>query len=195
MPPYRISSIGLFTDRLQQTVIKHRADAKKPNMGLMTWKNSPNGPIRKTDITVAKNYLTVDELLELNRIVNMYLDYAELQAKNRKPMHMADWVKKLDAFLEFNEQNILTHAGKVSHELAAEHAKQEFGKFEAERRQVEAKEPGSDFDKVVENIKYLENSNNKRTDSDKGKKGESKSSFLLIVPHLYQRIRKSRGKM
>ncbi|WP_444549410.1 RhuM family protein [Candidatus Magnetomonas plexicatena] len=171
MPPYRISSIGLFTDRLQQTVIKHRADAKKPNMGLMTWKNSPNGPIRKTDITVAKNYLTVDELLELNRIVNMYLDYAELQAKNRKPMHMADWVKKLDAFLEFNEQNILTHAGKVSHELAAEHAKQEFGKFEAERRQVEAKEPGSDFDKVVENIKYLENSNNKRTDSDKGKKG------------------------
>ncbi|MBF0464189.1 MAG: virulence RhuM family protein [Nitrospirae bacterium] len=144
-------------------VIKHRADAKMPNMGLTTWKNAPHGQIRKTDITIAKNYLTEDELRELNRIVNMYLDYAELQAKNRKPMHMSDWVKKLDAFLEFNEQNILTHAGKVSHELAQEHSEQEFEKFEAERRLVEAQEQTSDFDRVIEDIKQLKNSPDKNS--------------------------------
>ncbi len=79
----------------------------------------------------------------------MYLDYAENQALKRTPMYMADWVKKLDAFLEFNEENILTHAGKVSKKMASDHAEKEFEKYETHRRQIEAQHPISDFDKVV----------------------------------------------
>lgn len=137
-------------------IIRDRADANKPNMGLTTWKNAPKGAIRKTDVSIAKNYLVEEELSALNRIVSMYLDYAELQAQNRKPMHMADWVQKLDGFLEFNEQNILTHAGNVSHKLAQDHAEREFEKYGAERRRIEATEPVSDFDKVVDKVKLLE---------------------------------------
>lgn len=95
-------------------VIKARADASKKNMGLTTWKNSPHGPIRKPDVSVAKNYLNEEELTALNRTVTMYLDYAEDQAQSRKPMYMADWVKKLNGFLQFNEKNILTHAGQTT---------------------------------------------------------------------------------
>jgi hypothetical protein len=91
-------------------IITERADASKPNMGLTVWKRSPQGPIRKQDAETAKNYLTEKEISALNRIVTMYLDYAELQAQNRNPMHMGDWITKLDAFLQFNEKNILTHA-------------------------------------------------------------------------------------
>ena len=87
-------------------------------MGLTTWKNAPQGPIRKADVTIAKNYLAEPEIAELNRVVSMYLDYAEDQAHRRRPMHMADWVGRLDAFLQFNERNILTHAGAVTRELA-----------------------------------------------------------------------------
>ena len=137
-------------------VVKRRADAGKPNMGLTHWKNSPKGTIRKGDVAVAKNYLTEKELSALNRIVSMYLDYAELQAERRNPMHMADWVKKLDEFLKFNEQNVLTHAGKVSASLAQEHAEREFEKYETDRRQIEATQPVSDFDQIVESTKQLE---------------------------------------
>ena len=137
-------------------VVKSRADAAKPNMGLTHWKNSPKGAIRKTDAMVAKNYLTEAELSALNRIVSMYLDYAELQAEKRNPMNMADWVKKLDDFLKFNEQNILTHAGAVSAALAQDHAEREFEKYETERRLIEATQPTSDFDRVVEATKQLE---------------------------------------
>jgi hypothetical protein len=104
--------------RTAAEVIKERADASRPNMGLTTWKNAPGGRIRKADVTVAKNYLSHEEISELNRVVTMYLDYAEDQARRKKPMHMATWVERLDAFLEFNERNILTHAGTVSHALA-----------------------------------------------------------------------------
>ena len=107
-------------------IIAGRADAGKPHMGLTTWKNAPDGPIRKADVTVAKNYLNEEEIKELNRIVTMYLDYAEDQARRQRPMHMRDWIAKLDAFLQFNERNILTHAGKISHQLASEHAEEEF---------------------------------------------------------------------
>ncbi len=137
-------------------ILQERADAAKPHMGLTTWKNAPGGPIRKTDVTVAKNYLKEDEIRELNRVVTMYLDYAEDQAHRRRPMHMSDWVAKLDAFLEFNERNILTHAGKISHELAESHAEHEFEKFEIERRRLEATTPTSDFDQAVEKVKRLE---------------------------------------
>jgi hypothetical protein len=120
-----------------------------------SWKNAPKGAIRKTDITIAKNYLTEEELSALNRIVTMYLDYAEDQAENRRPMRMVDWIKKLDDFLKFNERNILTHAGKVSSKLAETHANQEFEKYETKRRQIEASQPTSDFDQVVEKTKAL----------------------------------------
>ena len=142
--------------RTAAEVITDRADASKPNMGLTTWKNAPTGVIRKADVGVAKNYLTHEEMAALNRVVTMYLDYAEDQAMRQQPMHMADWVKKLDSFLAFNERNVLTHAGKVSKEIARQHAEQEFAKHEAALRIREATEPTSDFDKAVERIKRLE---------------------------------------
>ncbi len=131
-------------------VIKSRASATKKNLGLTNWKNSPNGPIRKQDVSIAKNYLNEEELAALNRIVTMYLDYAEDQAVSRKAMYMADWVKKLDGFLQFNEKNILTHARKISHKLALEHAEKEFEKYETSRFQIESGDSSSsDFDKLT----------------------------------------------
>jgi hypothetical protein len=131
-------------------IIDRRADAAKPNMGLTTWKNAPHGPIRKADVSIAKNYLSEQEISELNRIVSMYLDYAEDQARRKRAMHMADWVAKLDAFLRFNERNILTDAGKVSHEFAEEHAHAQFSQYEAQRRVLEAQQSTSDFDRLVD---------------------------------------------
>jgi len=125
-------------------------------MGLTTWKNAPDGPIRKADVTVAKNYLNKEQIRELNRIVTMYLDYAEDQARRQRPMHMRDWIAKLDAFLQFNERNILTHAGTISHQLASEHAEEEFEKYRAEQRRLEAGNPQSDFDKVIGQVKRIE---------------------------------------
>ncbi len=137
-------------------IVRLRADATKPHMGLTTWKQAPAGPVRKADVTVAKNYLTHDELDALNRIVSMYLDYAEDQARRKKTVTMAEWVAKLDAFLQFNERNILTHAGTVSKQLAEEHAHGEFANFDAERLRRAAIEPTSDFDQVVDELKRLE---------------------------------------
>ena len=111
--------------------------------------------MRKGDVAIAKNYLTHDEIESLNRIVSAYLEFAELQARNRRPMHMADWITKLDDFLKLSERNILTHAGRISHKAAEEHAHSEFGKFEGERRQLEATQPTSDFDRAVEDIQRL----------------------------------------
>jgi hypothetical protein len=142
--------------RTAAEIVVERADAGKPNMGLTAWKNAPKGPIRKSDVSIAKNYLSQDEISELNRIVSMYLDYAEDQARRKKPMHMAEWVERLDAFLQFNERNILTHAGSISHELAEQHALDEFAKYEEERHRLEATQPTSDFDKAVEEVKRLE---------------------------------------
>jgi hypothetical protein len=107
-------------------IIYHRADAAKPNMGMTTWTgDSP----RKADAEIAKNYLNEKELDVLNRIVTMYLDYAELQALNRKPMHMRDWIGKLDDFLKFNDRDILMHTGKVSHEEALQKAHAEYEQY------------------------------------------------------------------
>lgn len=110
-------------------VIKARADADKPNMGLTSFTGKKP---KKTDAKVAKNYLNEDELDTLNRIVSMYLEFAELQAKNRKPMHMKDWITKLDDFLKLSDRDILTHAGKVSNDLAMQHASLEYDKFKAQ---------------------------------------------------------------
>jgi len=151
-------------------VIVERADADKPNMGLTTWKNAPKGPIRKTDVVIGKNYLSEKEIAALNRIVTMYLDYAEDQAARQQPMHMADWVKKLDAFLTFNERNILRNAGKVSASIAEEHARRQFDKFDQSRLEQEASQPISDFDKIVDAAKRLEHA-----PPTKGKSGKKQT--------------------
>lgn len=111
-------------------LIAERADATQPNMGLTSWKGAK---VRKGDIATAKNYLTQDELTSLNRIVTMYLDYAEDQARRRQPMHMADWEEKLNAFLQFNERDVLTDAGAISAELAKTRAEEEYERFNARR--------------------------------------------------------------
>lgn len=117
-------------------------------MGLTSWKNSPKGEIRKTDVTIAKNYLDEKELNLLNRIVTMYLDYAEMQAQKRVIMYMKNWVAKLDAFLQFNEEEILHDSGKVSHEVAAALAEKEYEKY----RVIQDKNYVSDFDHEVKKL-------------------------------------------
>lgn len=130
-------------------LIASRADHKKKNMGLMTWKNSPKGKILKSDTTVGKNYLKESQIRELNRIVSMYLDFAENQAERGVVMKMADWVEKLDAFLRFNEYEILTNPGKVSRAMAEELAHSEYEKF----RPIQDREFVSDFDQVVKRVR------------------------------------------
>ena len=132
-------------------IIYNRVDANKANMGLTNWKESPNGPIYRYDVDIAKNYLTEKELKNLNRIVTMYLDYAELQAENHNAMTMKDWVEKLDAFLQFNGQEILHDAGSISHKVAQELAYKEYDKFQKKQDELFV----SDFDKFIENIKSL----------------------------------------
>ncbi len=145
-----------ITGRTAAELIAGRADSAKPRMGLNTWKNAPKGKILKPDVSIAKNYLNEKELSELNRIVTMYLDYAENQAKKQRPMAMQDWVEKLDAFLRFNEYQILNNPGRVSHEVAQELAEQEFEKY----RVVQDREFVSDFDQSVQ--KYLTAENQKQ---------------------------------
>ncbi len=118
-------------------IITQRADANKPNMGLTNWQGQR---VRKSDVGTAKNYLAQEEIEQLNRIITMYLDYAELQVNNRNPLYMADWQKKLDGFLQFNEQNILTHAGKVSSDIAQAHAEAEYARFNQARLDQEAQD-------------------------------------------------------
>ena len=132
-------------------------------MGLSTWKDAPNGKIQKTDVSIAKNYLDEDELRKLNRFVTMYLDYAEHQAELGRSMNMKDWVKKLDAFLQFNEHNILHNPGKVSAEVARKLAESEFEKYEEKQRYIEATTPVSDFDKLIVESKRLESGVKKKT--------------------------------
>lgn len=126
-------------------VIVSRANHKKTNMGLQTWKNAPNGKIVKTDVSVAKNYLDKDELAELNEIVTMYLDYATRQARRHIPMTMEDWKEKLDAFLRFNDAEILQDKGKVTASIAKKFAESEFEKY----RVIQDSLYESDFDKLL----------------------------------------------
>lgn len=126
-------------------IIYERADSTKPNMGLTTWKYSPNGRIRKSDVAVAKNYLNESEMSNLNEIVTMYLDYAERQARRGNIMYMRDWVDRLDAFLQFNEEDILHDKGKVSAAIAKAFAESEFNKF----RILQDRTYQSDFDRLA----------------------------------------------
>lgn len=138
-----------ITGQTAAEIIASRTDADKPNMGLSTWKNAPGGKILKSDVSVAKNYLSESELSALNRIVTMYLDYAENQAARQIPMRMQDWIEKLDAFLRFNEYDILQDAGKVSHEIAKALAEKAYEQYRIQ--QDENYE--SDFDKEIKKLK------------------------------------------
>lgn len=126
-------------------VIMSRADHTKEHMGLTSWKNAPNGKIVKADVSVAKNYLLQDELQELNEIVTMYLDYATRQARRHIPMTMEDWASKLDAFLQFNDAEILQDKGKVTAAIAKAFAESEFEKY----RVIQDKNYQSDFDRLM----------------------------------------------
>lgn len=129
-------------------IIAERADASKPGMGLTTWKNAPHGKVLKGDITTAKNYLIEKEIKDLERIVTMYLDYAELQASRQVPMKMADWVERLNAFLQFNGFEVLDNPGKVSAEVAKKLAEEQYEKFRI--KQDEAFE--SDFEREAKRL-------------------------------------------
>jgi hypothetical protein len=137
-----------ITGQTAAEIIYKRADVGQPNMGLTTWKNAPKGKILKSDVVVAKNYLQKEEIDELNRIVVMYLDYAENQAKRNIPMSMIDWVQKLDAFLQFNDYNILNNAGSISHEVAKQLAEDQFEKFRIDQDRLYE----SDFDKLANKL-------------------------------------------
>ena len=122
-----------------------RADHTKPYMGLTSWKNAPNGKIVKADVSVAKNYLFQEEVQELNEIVTMYLDYATRQARRHIPMTMADWAAKLDAFLQFNGEEVLRDKGKVTAAIAKAFAESEFEQY----RMIQDQLYQSDFDRLI----------------------------------------------
>ena len=133
-------------------LIYERADSTKENMGLTSWEGSPDAKIRKSDVSIAKNYLSKDELHSLELIVSGYLDFAEMQANRNIPMTMEDWAKHLDRILMANEQEILTNAGKISMEVAKEHAETEWEKY----RIIQDRIYQSDFDLFLEDVKKLE---------------------------------------
>ena len=137
-----------ITGHTAPEIVAARANASKENMGLTTWKNAPDGKILRTDVTVSKNYLSQKEMSGLNDIVTMYLDYAENQAKRERLMSMDDWAKKLDAFLQFNEYELLHHKGKVERKVADALAQQEYEKF----RVIQDKQYISDFDRATKKI-------------------------------------------
>ena len=133
-------------------LIVARADHKKEHMGLTSWKNAPDGKIVKTDVSIAKNYLIREELTELNEIVTMYLDYATRQARRHIPMTMEDWKTKLDAFLRFNDAEVLQDKGKVTAAIAKEFAESEFEKY----RVIQDTLYQSDFDRLVQGLENKE---------------------------------------
>ena len=142
-----------ITGQTAAEIIYNRVDSEKEHMGLKTWKNSPEGPIYRYDVDIAKNYLNEKELNDLNRIVTMYLDYAELQAENHNAMTMKDWVEKLNAFLQFNGKEILYNAGKISARVAQELAYREYDKFKTKQDKLYK----SDFDNFLNEMKMIEN--------------------------------------
>lgn len=127
-------------------VIVARADHTKEHMGLTSWRNAPGGKIVKADVSIAKNYLSASEIQELNEIVTMYLDYATRQARRHIPMTMADWSSKLDAFLQFNDAEVLQNKGKVTAAIAKAFAESEFEQY----RVIQDRLYQSDFDRLID---------------------------------------------
>ena len=149
---YRIVQNQLHFATTGQTaaeIVYERADGDKPCMGLTTWKNSPKGKILKSDVVVAKNYLNEEEMSKLNRLTAMFIDYAELRALNRQVMTMKDWLKQVERFLNYTDQQVLRHSGKISHEMAVAKAHGEYEKF----RVKQDLEYMSDFDEAF--ARYL----------------------------------------
>ncbi|MEW6534909.1 MAG: virulence RhuM family protein [Candidatus Auribacterota bacterium] len=138
-----------ITGKTAAEIIEDRSDPTKTNMGLTSWKGSI---VRKGDVGIAKNYLQKEELEELNRIVTMYLDYAEDQAKRRKAMTMAMWDDKLDAFLSFNERELLTHAGAIKATVAQKLAEERYEQFDSNRRKAEAEKADTEDIKKIEKM-------------------------------------------
>jgi hypothetical protein len=149
-------------------LIALRADASAPNMGLTNWAGaSKGGMVRKADVSVAKNYLNEEELATLNRVVNAYLEFAELQAQARREMTMAAWIAKLDDFLRLSDREVLTHAGKVAAELAQAKAEAEFGIYQ-QRQLAAPSRAEQDFEASIGvQVKQLE----KTAKKNKGQKG------------------------
>lgn len=137
------------TGQTAAEIVHQRADNEKPFMGLTTWKNAPQGKILQSDVTVAKNYLNEAEVSKLNRLVGMFIDSAELRALNRQVMTMNDWIRQVERFLNFNEQQVLRHAGLISHEMAVAKAHNEFEKFRVKQDRAYF----SDFDQAF--ARYL----------------------------------------
>jgi len=137
------------TGKTAAEIVYQRADSDRPFMGLTTWKNSPQGKILKSDVTIAKNYLNQVEVSQLNRLVGMFIDYAEVRALNRQVMTMKDWLKQVEKFLNYTDQQVLRHAGEISHEMAVARAHGEFEKY----RVKQDVEYISDFDKAL--ARYL----------------------------------------
>jgi hypothetical protein len=137
------------TGKTAAEIVYQRVDSGKPFMGLTTWKNSPKGKILRSDVTIAKNYLNRAEVSKLNRLVTMFIDFAELRALNHQVMTMNDWIRQVERFLNFNEQEVLRHAGKISHEMAVAKAHAEFEKY----RVKQDADYISDFDEAM--VRYL----------------------------------------
>ncbi|TSC87676.1 MAG: hypothetical protein G01um101416_356 [Microgenomates group bacterium Gr01-1014_16] len=137
-----------ITGKTAAEIVSERVSSKRDKMGLTSWRRSPQGKIMPSDVVIAKNYLDKKELTHLNRIGNMYLDYAEIQAAHRRAMTMKDWIEKLNAFLKFSEYEILTDAGKVSHEVAETLALGEYEKY----KKIQDKDYVSDFDRFAEKL-------------------------------------------
>ena len=137
-------------------IIYNRVDSSKENMGLTTWKNSPNGKILETDVVVAKNYLSMEQIKELNNLVSMYLDFAERQVKLGHIISMKEWKDKLEVFLKLNEYNILKDNGKIRREIAEKFALDEYSKY----RVIQDKKYESDFDKLLSDIELIDKENN-----------------------------------
>ncbi len=147
-----------ITGQTAAEIVHSRADKDQPNMGLTNWRS---GKVRKADVSIAKNYLNADELAALNNLVEQYLVFAEGQAMRRVPMHMSDWIAKLNGFLSLNDRDILSHAGTISHEMAKAFAEAEYEQFNSARI-ADADRLDSDFDRVV---KQLPNPAGKKKDS------------------------------
>lgn len=137
------------TGQTAAEIVHDRADSEKPFMGLTTWKNSPKGKVLKSDVTIAKNYLNEKEVDRLNRLVVMFIDFAEFRALNKQVMTMQDWLNQVKRFMAFNEQEVLEHAGKISHDMAVAKAHAEYDKF----RVKQDRDYLSDFD--LDLAKYL----------------------------------------
>jgi hypothetical protein len=137
-----------ITGQTAAEIVHARADADKPHMGLTTWRGAK---VRKQDVAIAKNYLSEDELRALNNLTEQYLIFAEGQAMRRIAMHMRDWIRKLDAFLNINDRDILTHAGKISHELAQQRAESQYERYHQRRIEEQAR-VGGDFDQLTKQL-------------------------------------------